>query len=268
MKQYIIEEVASYIKNDDLKDFFINKCLPLVNSYFWEVPASSSMRYHPRYACTVPYGLAKHTLALVKFLNHFFEVESVSNQFTDREKDLLIIAGFMHDTYKSGSQQDYEKSKWTKFDHPLIAASKIRQLEGIQKAEIEFIAHAIESHMGQWCTDKRNPNVVLPKPIDKYQIILHVADYLASRKDIEMLFDYKDEAEEQVNPEIIPNPDDVYFDPKRHILPFGKYKGSTLGEVYEKDKGYLEWLLNNISSGQTTAMIRRLFDLEKEVPSK
>ena len=28
------------------------------------------------------------------------------------------------------------------------------------------------------------------------------------------------------------------------ILPFGKYKGETLGDVYLKDRGYLVWLSN------------------------
>lgn len=27
-------------------------------------------------------------------------------------------------------------------------------------------------------------------------------------------------------------------------MPFGKYYGDTLGEIYQKDIGYLEWLLN------------------------
>ena len=147
--------------------------MPTIPKYFWEVPASSTLKYHPQYCCTVPLGLAKHTVALVRILNFMFEVESIRKQFTSRERDLLRIAGLMHDSRKSGSQAEYQKSKWTRFDHPIQAAKVIRQLDGIPKNEIEFIAHAIESHMGQWNESKRDPGIVLPKPEDKYQIILH-----------------------------------------------------------------------------------------------
>ena len=39
------------------------------------------------------------------------------------------------------------------------------------------------------------------------------------------------------------------------VFPFGKYKGSSLGDVYMKDRGYLVWLLGqrwvNENSDQT-----------------
>lgn len=35
------------------------------------------------------------------------------------------------------------------------------------------------------------------------------------------------------------------IDPNDWRLPFGKYKGKTLGEVLKEDKSYLEWLYDN-----------------------
>jgi uncharacterized protein (DUF3820 family) len=32
------------------------------------------------------------------------------------------------------------------------------------------------------------------------------------------------------------------------IIPFGKYNGKTVGEVVNKDPGYLEWALKNITA--------------------
>ena len=247
MKEEIFNEILNSIENEDIKNFAL-QCIKTIDKYFWEIPASSSLKYHSAYACTTPLGLAKHTVALVRFLNYMFEVESIKEQFTSRERDLLRIAGMMHDTRKSGSQEDFEKSKWTKFDHPLLAAEVIRGLRGLPNNEIELIAHVIESHMGQWNTDKRHPNIILPKPTDKYQIIVHLADYLASRKDIEMKFD------NLTTEEVVPQ------DPKSFVLPFGKHKGQTLGEIYESDKGYLNWLVNNIDQGQTTEAIKKLFE--------
>lgn len=34
-------------------------------------------------------------------------------------------------------------------------------------------------------------------------------------------------------------------DPARVVLPFGKFKGRTLGEVYVEEPGYIEWLADN-----------------------
>lgn len=154
----------------------------------FSVAASSTGKYHPTYALGDG-GLARHTVALVRILNHVFGVESIADQFTSRERDLLRVAGIAHDMQKSGSQEDYERNKYTKFDHPLRAANMVRKLSGLPEEEKELIATTIESHMGQWNVDKRNPGTVLPKPENKYQILLHLCDYLASRKDIEIKFD-------------------------------------------------------------------------------
>lgn len=102
----------------------------------------------------------------------------------------MRIAGLMHDSRKSGSQEEYEHNHYTNFDHPIKAANVVREFKGTgfwNDNEIELIAQAIESHMGQWNTDKRSL-VVLPLPTNKYQMMVHWCDYLASRKDIEIKF--------------------------------------------------------------------------------
>ena len=183
------KEVYDTIENDDIREFAMTvaECIP---DYFYQVPASSTGKYHPTYAVTT-HGLYKHTLALVKFINWFFEIESLSEKWTSRERDLVRVAGMMHDSFKSGSQAEYEKNKYTKHEHPIIAANVIRKYKGcgiISDNEIETIAVAIEAHMGAWCTSSRS-NIILPKPKNKYQKLVHLADYLASRKDIEIKFE-------------------------------------------------------------------------------
>ena len=46
----------------------------------------------------------------------------------------------------------------------------------------------IASHMGPWTKDY-NGNEVLPPPKTKYQNFVHMCDYLASRKFINLEFD-------------------------------------------------------------------------------
>lgn len=229
-KSKIFSPLLNTFENDDIKNF-AEECIETIPDYFWNVGASSTGKYHPKYALG-DLGLARHTCALVRFLNHIFEVDCFKNIFTSRERDLMRVAGIMHDSRKSGNDDDYLKNKYTKFNHPLMAAEEIRKIKGfIPEDELELIATAIESHMGQWNKDKRS-DCVLPLPENKFQKILHLADYLASRKDIEVLFD------ESANKEI----------PKleEYRISFGKYSGMTLIEINEADPQYILWAKENI----------------------
>lgn len=244
------KEILDTFENNDLKEF-CDQCLDTIPDYFWHVGASSSGKYHPQYSLG-DHGLARHTIALCRILNHMLSVDCVKNQFTSRERDLLRIAGLMHDSRKSGSQEDYEKSKYTKFDHPMLAADAIAHVwnnytgKEMTIEEAKLIMDSIRSHMGQWNTDKRNPGIVLPTPQTKYQIILHLADYLASRKDIEVLFDNLQEASE-------PQPDVNTW-----RIPFGKYKGMTLIEIKDENPGYIEWAKDNINSEPCHSLVMKL----------
>ena len=61
--------------------------------------------------------------------------------------------------------------------------------------EIEFMCHVISSHMGPWNTNNYS-NIVLPKPESKFQRFVHMCDYLASRKVIDVKFDSDNNIEE------------------------------------------------------------------------
>lgn len=188
--------------------------------------------------------MARHTCALVRFLNHILNIDCYKNEFTSRERDLLRVAGIMHDSRKSGDDEDYTRNKFTKFDHPILAANEIRTIIGfIPEDEVEFVASTIESHMGQWNTDKKS-KTVLPLPENKYQKILHLADYLASRKDIEVLFS---EAEKAQLPDI-----DSY------VITFGKYSGKTLPQIAEVDPGYISWAKDNMTREPVKSLLAQM----------
>ena len=242
----IFDEILSTFENEDIKEF-AEKCIDAAPAYWHSVAASSTGKYHPVYALGDG-GLVRHTLALVRILNHMFGVESIANQFTSRERDLLRAAGIAHDMMKSGTQEDYEKSKYTRFDHPLLAARMVYDMDGLNMDERKYIAMAISSHMGQWNSDKRHPDIVLPKPEDKHQIILHLADYLASRKDIEIKFDNLPETKEEL-PDI-----------NTWIVRFGKYKdaGLTLPQIAEKDPGYIAWAKNKVSIEPAKSLLKTI----------
>jgi len=243
----LVEPILSTIKNDDIREF-AEVLLDGLPDYIWHVGASSTGKYHPAYSLGEG-GLMRHQIAVVRFLNFFFELEQYNTKFTDREMDLMRVAGFVHDGRKSGEQDDYLRSKFTKFDHPIQMANVVRSYDRryLNHDEIEFIATCISSHMGSWNTDKKS-SVVLPKPMSVYQEFIHLADYLASRKDLTMAFDMSKQ----------PKVETVNLDCDTYVLNFGKYSGTKLVDLYKKDKGYCMWLKENSYKKEVVAMIKQI----------
>lgn len=173
-----------YIKNDKKKNdikYLVSK-LP---DYFFEIPASSTGKYHPDFAST-SHGLVKHTKVAVRIAKELLDNPGLNN-FTDDEKDIIIMALILHDGCKSGMV----KEKYTRFDHPLIICDLInenRSKLSLNDGEVDLLTRVISSHMGIWNKDY-NGNEVLPIPKDKYQRFVHLCDYLSSKKFIDVKFD-------------------------------------------------------------------------------
>lgn len=243
----LVEPILSTIKNDDIREF-AEVLLDGMPDYMWSVAASSTGKYHPAYSLGEG-GLMRHQIAVVRFLNFFFELEQYNTKFTDREMDLMRVAGLVHDGRKSGEQADYERSKFTKFDHPIQMANVIRSFDGkyLNHDALEFMAMCIESHMGQWSTDRKS-SVVLPKPMNVFQEFIHLADYLASRKDLTMAFDGYDQAS--------PKPASVNLD--EYVMTFGKFKGIKIVDAYKQDKSYFMWLKENSYQKEVVEIIKQL----------
>ena len=180
----IFKKELSFIKNSKYKEE-AKKLIELLPDYFFVIPASSTGKYHPKFAQDEG-GLVRHTKVAVRMCYELSNNNSIGYSFKDDEKDLMMIALIMHDGVKSG----IPKEKYTRVDHPLLAANLIRDNRdnlNLTKGEIEFIAQAIESHMGEWNKDF-NGNEVLPVPKNKYQRFVHMCDFLASKKFIEVPF--------------------------------------------------------------------------------
>lgn len=173
-----------YIKNDKKKNdirYLVSK-LP---DYFFEIPASSTGKYHPDFAST-SHGLVKHTKVAVRIAKELLDNPGLNN-FTNDEKDIIIMALILHDGCKSGMV----KEKYTRFDHPLIICDLInenRSKLSLNDDEVNLLTKIISSHMGIWNKDY-NGNEVLPIPKDKYQRFVHLCDYLSSKKFIDIKFD-------------------------------------------------------------------------------
>jgi hypothetical protein len=246
----IVTPILETIVNEDIREF-AEVLVDGLPNYIWEVGASSTGKYHPQYSLGEG-GLMRHQIAVVRFLNYFFELEQYK-AFGSRKMDLMRVAGLVHDGRKSGEQADYEYSKFTRFEHPIKMANVIRSYDGqyLNHEEIEFIAHCIESHMGQWCSDRKS-STILPKPLDVYQHFVHLADYLASRKDLTMSF------------ETNAQPQSESQDLNEYRLTFGKHAGKTIPEIALVDKGWLIWASQNISREPELTLIKQYFNSKED----
>jgi hypothetical protein len=178
------KEELALIKNETIKQFALN-AIVIMPDYFFTMPSSTTGKYHPSYALGDG-GLLRHTRAMVRIACELFRLDWWN--FSDDERDLLVVSAILHDGWKKGDGM----TKWTVDNHPVFASNAIKNDEIASKIlsneQLEMVLGCIKSHMGSWNTDKQG-NEIMPKPVTKHQKLLHLIDYLASRKCLEMNFD-------------------------------------------------------------------------------
>lgn len=183
MRSEIFSEELNLIKDKTLADnvrLFLDEVVP---EYFFQIPASSSGKYHPWYSLGYG-GLVRHTKAAVKIAADLLGLE----QNLAMDADAIIAALILHDTFKQGR----EESGHTIGNHPREAAMAltdwaIQSLPVEQHSMFSKICSLIVSHMGEWNTYHRKdtdpPTICyLPKPQTEEEKFVHMCDYLASRK--------------------------------------------------------------------------------------
>ncbi len=179
------ETEIGYIKEDRIKKdacYLIEK-LP---EYFFNVPASSSGKYHPIYASKEK-GLLKHTKAAVRIAHELLENPIIGNCYSATEKDIIIFGLIIHDGFKMGEKKQIH----TIAEHPLISMEFVEKNKNnlsLNEHELDFLERVIASHMGIWNKNYQGKEI-LPIPETKEEILVHICDYLASRKCISFEFD-------------------------------------------------------------------------------
>lgn len=184
-KLEILKKEISYVKDAERRKD-LKKLIGLLPDYFFEIPAASTGKYHPAFAQGEG-GLVRHTKVAVRIAYELLENNTVGIKFSDKDKDLIIMALILHDGVKSGM----EHSQYTKFDHPLLVSKLIMENKDKVSLDIDDLrkmCSMIESHMGEWTYDTYHQKEVLPKPKTAEQRFVHMCDYLASRKFLNVEF--------------------------------------------------------------------------------
>ncbi len=184
MKKDVFLTELNYIKNPEYRQN-AEILIELLPDYFFEVPASSTGKYHPAFAQGSG-GLVRHTKVAVRLAYELLE-SMIGDIFKPEEKDLMILALILHDGLKHG----LPKEIYVRFDHPLLIANFIKDNQNktsFTASEIDFLQNVVSSHMGPFTTNKYS-QVVLPKPSNKYQKFVHMCDLLASKKFLDVKFE-------------------------------------------------------------------------------
>ena len=173
-----LRSMTSLIANKEIRGFVEKFFDEQVPEYFKHVPASSSGKYHPAYALGDG-GLCRHVIATVKMIVHITSLKYLRIDSIMRDK--MIAAAMLHDAFKQGLDGS---GQHTVKDHARVAsqeiskyASEINELD----PERPTISRMVATHMGEW-GGKTQPG-------NRYEFLVHLADYLASRKDILIDFD-------------------------------------------------------------------------------
>lgn len=232
----VFEDELSTINDSSLKKF-AKLLLEDAEEWFFTAPASSSGKYHPDYARSHG-GLALHTKAVIMFANEIIRTEMF--EINEHEADLIRIACLIHDIKKYG---DVKKNMHTLKNHPELASEYLQTIykknkKLVNKEDVDIISNMVISHMGIYGDIK--PNTILEK-------IVHIADSIASRKNVEVQFATKEGK-------------DTVISPGEYILEFGMHSGKKLNEV---PKDYLDWCLKNVKKPVLISSIKRFLKEEK-----
>jgi hypothetical protein len=111
------------------------------------------------------------------------------------QKDLVLVSLLLHDGYKQGDGS----TGYTVAKHPIIAKFAILENESLKSIIpdewVVLIGENIATHSGKWVQDYKTKEVVLDMPKTKMQNAVHLFDYIASRRQIEINFDVEIERE-------------------------------------------------------------------------
>lgn len=243
----LFKKEIDYLNGEDFKEF-VKMTIVLLPNYFFEVPASSSGKFHSALECGFG-GLVYHSKAVAKISNYLVNLQQYKSKLSDVETDCIITAAILHDCLK----HDWEnKTGFSVHEHPIIAGEFVKtdkRLNNLLSEEIRtIIGDAISSHSGEWTTRKRH-KTILPSPQNLIQELVHLSDYIASRSDIHILFE-----ENEAKPQLP--------DPNEYVLNFGKYSGKKLIDIFNYHRDYLEWCKENIKREPLMSLIKMLEEQE------
>lgn len=154
---------------------FVKMTLDNVDPIHRIKPASSTGKYHPKYASGEG-GLIRHIKVVVQNVIELIRATPA----VESEKDELIAAAILHDMWKYPEGRDHE---FTAFDHPALGG------QWCKDHGFDTIGRLIASHQGIWTTSRQMPGFENEQPRKFDEWVLHYSDLMASRAYLACDFD-------------------------------------------------------------------------------
>ena len=204
------EEQILFINNRSLRQI-VRETLNDSPECIVHIGASSSGKYHPSYSLGEG-GLMRHVKAAVNMAHSLIQTQFFDYMCKDTDMsglnicytkiremlaDAVYAALILHDCEKPDETPQHR----TRFDHPLRAAESFakhaedylsRNVSDDNKKYLEavvpIVKSCIASHMGEFNTSFRHESEALPIPRSGLEWLVHLTDYLGSRK--YLIFDF------------------------------------------------------------------------------
>lgn len=173
--ELLLRNEIAQIDDIDISSFVTNALKNDVNPVHAWKPASSTGKYHPKFALGEG-GLIRHIKVVVQNVIEFVKATPALAY----EKDTLIAAAILHDMWKYPIGRDDE---FTSFDHPKLGSDYCKE-HGYPE-----IGRLVAAHQGIWTTNRNMSGFENEQPRKFDEWVLHYADLLASRKYLEVCFD-------------------------------------------------------------------------------
>lgn len=157
------------IGNDEIRVATIDAACRGIPDYFWQVPATSSGRYHNPFARR-KHGLWVHTKQVFVAYERMVDSYVEQGMITSEEADCGRAACLLHDMLKYG--QSYRDDNSTVSNHDRLAGHWLSHNSDVPTATVR----AVKTHNGPWYDG--------PTPESNLEQLVHMADMTASTKNV------------------------------------------------------------------------------------
>lgn len=248
-KKAVFKELLDKFETEEVR-LYCEDMIENIPDYIFTMPSSTSGKFHNATQC-LPHGQIYHIIMFGAIMNYRLALKCNKEKFDNPiHRDAMRCVPIFHDAVKCG----WNGSKFTVHDHPMLAGSWVRETKvehDIDDETKELIARMCERHSGEWTSSKRS-KVVLPEPETEMEILVHECDILSSRSDIDMQpSSYLKSILGESSTTVDNNIDD-------YVINFGKWKGTKLVDLYNKDRSYCMWLKENSYQREVVEMIKQI----------
>lgn len=248
-KQKVFSLMLEAFETDIFKEYF-NDMVAEIPDYVFTMPSSTSGKFHNATQCQ-KFGQVYHVYMFFSILNYRLNLKWNLEKYSEPElRDAMRCVPVFHDAIKCG----WNGSQYTVQNHPILAAEWVRNTKvahDIPEEYKEKIACMCETHSGQW-NKSRAGKEIMPEPRNDMEFFIHECDILSSRPNIDMIIP---DALKNILNETASVPE-VNID--TYVLPFGKYKGKTLKQINQIDRGYILWAKENMDREPVKTLLKEL----------